>query len=306
MFWINTKRIVRLGFINFARNISVSVAAVLITTVALLVIASLFFTKAILTSTLAQIESAVDIRVYLSNSASEEEIAILQKRIQALPEVDKITLASSDQELSDFTARHQNDQLTLQAIQEVGTNPFGSAMSIKAKDISQYSGIASFLDAEQNQAQSSIIDRVNYARNKDAINVINKMIASSKKLGIIGIIFFSLISLLITFNTISLAIYMAREEISVMRLVGASTHYIRWPFVVSGLIYGLCAAILSLIIILPITYWIGPKIFDLGTGINIFTYYLSNILKFIGLITASGLGIGALSSYLAVRKYLRV
>ena len=306
MFWINTKRIVRLGFINFARNISVSVAAVLITTVALLVVSSLIFTRAILTSTLNQIENAVDIRVYLSNSASDDEIAILQKRIQALPEVDKVVLSSSDQELSDFTARHQNDQLTLQSIQEVGTNPFGSALSIKAKDISQYSGIASFLDAEQNQAQSSIVDRVNYSRNKQAIDVINRMIASSKKLGITGVIFFSLISLLITFNTISLAIYMAREEISVMRLVGASTRYIRGPFVVSGLIYGLCASILSLILILPITYWVGPKIYDLGTGINIFNFYLSNIFEFAGIVTASGLTIGALSSYLAVRKYLKV
>ncbi len=306
MLWINTKRIVRLGFINFARNISVSVAAVLITTVALLVVSSLTFTRAILSSTLNQIENAIDIRVYLSNSASDDEIAILQKRIQALPEVDKISLSSSDQELSDFTSRHQNDQLTLQSIQEVGTNPFGSALSIKAKDISQYSGIASFLDAEQNQAQSSIIDRVNYSRNKQAIDVINKMIASSKKLGITGVIFFSLISLLITFNTISLAIYMAREEISVMRLVGASTRYIRGPFVVSGLIYGLCAAILCLVIILPITYWVGPKIYDLGTGINLFNFYLSNIFEFIGIVTASGLAIGALSSYLAVRKYLKV
>ena len=306
MFWINTKRIVRLGFINFARNISVSVAAVLITTVALLVVSSLIFTRAILTSTLNQIENAVDIRVYLSNSASYDEIAILQKRIQALPEVDKVVLSSSDQELSDFTARHQNDQLTLQSIQEVGTNPFGSALSIKAKDISQYSGIASFLDAEQNQAQSSIVDRVNYSRNKQAIDVINRMIASSKKLGITGVIFFSLISLLITFNTISLAIYMAREEISVMRLVGASTRYIRGPFVVSGLIYGLCASILSLILILPITYWVGPKIYDLGTGINIFNFYLSNIFEFAGIVTASGLTIGALSSHLAVRKYLKV
>ncbi|MEI8337578.1 MAG: permease-like cell division protein FtsX [bacterium] len=305
MFWINTKRVIRLGFINFARNISVSVAAVLITTVALLVISSLIFTRAILTSTLVQIENAIDIRVYLSNSASDDEIAILQKRIQALPEVDKVSLSSGDQELGDFTARHQNDQLTLQAIQEIGTNPFGSALSIKAKDISQYSGIASFLDAEQNQSQSSIIDRVNYARNKQAIDVINKMIASSKNLGIIGVIFFSLISLLITFNTISLAIYMAREEISVMRLVGASTRYIRGPFIVSGLIYGFFAAILSLIIILPITYWIGPKIYDLGTGINLFNYYLSNIFEFIGILIASGLVIGALSSYMAVRKYLK-
>ncbi len=306
MFWINTKRIVRLGFINFARNISVSIAAVLITTVALLVIASLMFSRAVLDSTLSQIQNAVDIRVYLSNSANNDEIASLQKRIEALPEVAQVSLSTNDQELADFTSRHQNDQLTLQAIEEIGANPFGSAFSIKAKDISQYSGIASFLDAEQNQTQSSIIDRVNYSRNKQAIDVINKMIASSKKLGITGVIFFSLISLLITFNTISLAIYMAREEISVMRLVGASTRYIRGPFIVSGLIYGLCASILSLIIILPITYWVGPKIYDLGTGINLFNFYLSNIVMFIGVITASGLAIGALSSYLAVRKYLKV
>lgn len=306
MFWINTKRIVRLGFINFARNISVSIAAVLITTIALLVISSLILTRAVLTSTLNQIESAVDIRVYLTNSAADDDIATLQKQIQALPEVSQVTLSTSEQELANFTARHQNDQLTLQAIEEVGNNPFGASLNIKAKNISQYSGIASFLDAEQNQSQTSIISSVNYSRNKQAIDVINRMIASSRTLGIAGVIFFALISLLITFNTISLAIYMSREEISVMRLVGASTRYIRGPFMISGLIYGLCASVLSLLFILPITYWAGPKIYDLGTGINIYNFYLSNILEFIGIILASGLVIGAVSSYLAVRKYLRV
>jgi cell division transport system permease protein len=117
---------------------------------------------------------------------------------------------------------------------------------------------------------------------------------------------FILIAVLITFNTIRLTIYMAREEISVMRLVGASSHYIRGPFVVSGLMYGLASTILALIILLPLSYWAGPYTEALGSGVNIFSYYLQNVPKLALILLASGFAIGSISSYWAVKKYLKV
>ncbi len=306
MFWTNVKRVLRLGLINFARNGSVSLAAILIMTITLMVISSLFFTRAVLNSTLMELENAVDIRVYLSPSAAQSDMDSLEQQIKALPEVANVTYSSSQQELDQFTSRHQSDQLTLQALAEVGTNPFGPAFLIKAKNSSQYDSIASFLSSEQNQSDNSIIETVNYTRNKTAIDTVNKIITASKTLGAAAAGFFILISILITYNTIALAIYMAREEISVMRLVGASTRYIRWPFVVSGLIYGFCGAVLCLILVSPMAYWVGPKLYDLGTGINVFKFYLSNIFEFIGIILLSGLAIGSVSSYLAVRRYLKI
>jgi len=115
-----------------------------------------------------------------------------------------------------------------------------------------------------------------------------------------------IISILITFNTLRLVIYMSREEISVMRLVGASTMYIRGPFFVAGAIYGFISAILTLIIFYPITIWLGGATQSFFVGFNIFSYYTSHFGEIFLIIVGSGVIIGSISSYLAVCKYLKI
>ncbi len=306
MLWTSTKRVMRLGFVNFWRNGYVSLASVLIMTVALLVISGLLLSRAVLLSTADQIKSKVDVNVYLVTSAGEEETLALQKKIQGLAEVDTVTVSSREEELERFRARHENDELTLQALDEIGGNPLGASINIKAKDPSNYESIAEFLDTEKQKSESSIIDKINYSKNKSAIDALNRILLASKTLGGAIALFFIVISVLISLNTIRLTIYMAREEISVMRLVGASTRYIRGPFVVNGLMYGVSSTILTLIILLPLTYWAGPYTEGLGSGLNVFSYYLSHIFSITGILLISGFVIGGLSSYLAVKKYLKI
>ncbi|MDB5204012.1 MAG: cell division protein cell division transport system permease protein [Candidatus Taylorbacteria bacterium] len=302
----NIKRVFKSGFLNFWRNGSVSFTAVLIMTMALLVIGALLLTQALLSSTLDQIKSKVDINVYLVTSADEKEILALKKQIETQPEVMSVVYSSREQELADFKKRHENDELTLQALDEIGDNPLGASLEIKAKDPSQYEGISTFLENQKKENSESIIDKINYSRNKSAITALTKIMDASRELGGAVAIFFAVIAFLISFNTIRLTIYMAREEISVKRLVGASTRYIKGPFVVSGLMYGAVATLLALLLLLPITYWAGPHTLDLGTGVNLFSYYLGDILAIGGMMLLSGLVIGALSSYLAVKKYLKI
>jgi len=273
---------------------------------ALLVVGSLILTQALLSSTLAQIKDKVDINVYLATSADESDIMDLKKRIESQPEVLTVVYSSREDELAKFKAKHENDELTLQALDEIGDNPLGASLEIKAKDPSQYEGIATFLDNQKSDNSESVIDKVNYSRNKSAIAALTNIITASDKLGFAVALFFAIIAFLISFNTIRLTIYMAREEISVKRLVGASTRYIKGPFVVSGLMYGFIATALAMLLLIPITYWAGPYTLGLGTGINIFTYYLSNVFSIGGTMFLAGLFIGSLSSYLAVKKYLRI
>lgn len=275
-------------------------------TMALLVVASLLLTQALLNSTLTQIKNKVDVNVYLVTSAEESEIMVLKKQIESQPEVLTVTYSSREEELEKFKIRHENDELTLQALDEIGDNPLGASLEIKAKDPSQYEGIAAFLENQKTENSESIIDKVNYSRNKSAITALTKIMNASDKLGVAIAMFFAIIAFLISFNTIRLTIYMAREEISVKRLVGASTRYIKGPFVVSGLMYGFVATVLALILLLPMTYWAGPYTLDLGTGVNLFTHYLTSMLYIGGVMLLSGLFIGALSSYLAVKKYLKI
>ncbi len=307
MLWTKIRRTIRAGFISFWRNGYVSLASVLVMTVTLMVIANILFVGALLNSTLSGIKDKVDINVYFVRGANEEDIALLKRSLTNLPQVSSVEYISSELALEQFRARHQDDQLTLQALDQLDSNPLGASFNIKAKDPSQYESVVKFLEdkRDSNAANDNIIDRINYAKNKQAIEALNRIISASNKLGSIVVIFFILVSILITFNTIRLAIYIFREEISVMRLVGASEMYIRGPFVTVGIMYGLVSGLVTLILLYPITYWIGPITADIGTGLNIFNYYTAQFSFFFIALIGSGVVVGAISSYLAVRKYLR-
>jgi cell division transport system permease protein len=112
-------------------------------------------------------------------------------------------------------------------------------------------------------------------------------------------------SILITFNTIRLAIYTTREEISVMRLVGASNTFIRGPFMLQGIMYGVAAGVLALLILYPIVLWIGPET-ETFFQFNLFTYFVSDFVRIFGILVGSGIALGMVSSMLAVARYLNV
>ncbi len=314
------KRTLKSGFVSFWRNGYVSLASVLVMTVTLLVISSMFLFGAMLKSTLNTIQSKVDISLYFKTDAPESEIMVFKKRLETQPQVDSVTYISREQAYEDFRLRHQDDKSTLAALDEIGGNPLGASFNIKAKSPAQYEGIVSYIKNVQDANSSTrsedvtagasgaaaIIDRVNYANNKQAIDALTHIIDSSNRLGFALIIFFAFVAILITFNTVRLAIYVFREEISVMRLVGASEMYIRGPFVTVGLMYGLVSAILTIIILFPAAYYVGPITVSLGTGINIWDFYMEHFLSVFGIVAGTGLLLGIISSYLAVRKYLKV
>jgi len=116
----------------------------------------------------------------------------------------------------------------------------------------------------------------------------------------------AVVSVVITFNTIRLVIYTAREEISVMRLVGASYSYVRGPFVVGGIFYGVVATIFTLVIFYPLVLWLGPTTESFFGSINVFDYYISNFGQLFLVLLLSGVVLGGVSSFLAVRKYLKI
>ena len=306
MLWTTTKRIIRSGFFNFSRNAFVSLSSVLVMVITLSMISSLIFVSAILNASLQEIKNKVDINVYFVTTADESDVVAVQETLRTLPEVAEVTYVSREDALEAFKKLHENDQLILQSLDELGDNPLGATLNIKAKNPSQYEGIALFLQSKQTAEGTSIISDVNYYRNKVTIDKLTNFIASAERLGSILPILLVILSVIITLNTIRLAIYVSREEIAIMRLVGASTFYIRGPFVVVGIIYGIVAGILTLIIFYPVTYWLGGVTSNFFIGMNIFDYYTQNFGQIFLVIMASGIVIGAISSYLAVRKYLTV
>lgn len=305
--WLNTKRVARYGVAGFVRNGFVSLAAILIMTITLFVFAALLIGSAALTSTLNSLTQKVDVTVYFTTSATEQQMQDVQTAVLALPQVASTTYVTRDQALAQFQARHQNDQLTMQALQELGENPLGASLEIRAKDPSQYAAIANYLAAQQSAAgASSPIDKVNYAENQTAIERLSQIIDSSRRLGIVVALLLGLASLLITFNTIRLAIYTSRDEIGVMNLVGAGAWYVRGPFMVAGLLYGLVSAIIVLVALYPLTAWLGPASERFLGSFNVFTYFTDSFAGLFLILVGAGVALGALSSYLAVRRYLRI
>ncbi|MFA6536193.1 MAG: permease-like cell division protein FtsX [Candidatus Paceibacterota bacterium] len=308
MLWINLKRIVKTGFVNFWRNGFISLSTVLVMTVTLFVIGSVIFLSVILRSSLTELKQKVDVNVYFVTSAPEDGILTIKKSLEALPEVLGVEYVSKDRALENFKKRHENDTLTLQAIAELGDNPLGAVLNVKAKETSQYEGIAKFLESKTvlSKDGASIIDKVNYYQNKIAIDKLTQIIDSAERLGVAVTVILAILSILITFNTIRLIIYISREEISVMKLVGASNKYIRGPFMISGIMYGLFSGIVTLVIFYPLTYSLGKVSANFFAGINIFNYYISNFWQVSLIILGVGVVLGAISSVLAVSKYLKV
>ncbi len=302
---IEFKRIIKAGWVNFTRNTLVSFAAVLVVTVTLSFITFIILLQSVLYFSLNNIKDKVDITIYFTVGASEEKILSLKDSISQLPEVADVTYTSAKEALELFRARHENDYPTIAALDEIGTNPLGAYLNIKAKDISQYEGIADFLKSDNTLVSGSntIVDKINYHQNKVVIDRLNAIISGAQRLGFLITLILVIISIIITFNTIRLAIFISKDEIGVMRLVGASKTYVRGPFMVEGVIYGIIATIITLVIFWPVTFWLGAKMTNFF-GFNIYDYYVSNIFQIFIMNLLFGVFLGMISSVLAVRKYL--
>ncbi len=302
------KRILVNGARSFMRSGSVSFATVLIMTVTLSIVALLVFLSAVLTHTLASIRDKVDVNVYFVTTAAESDIVAYQRRLSEIPEVERVTYTSREEALQAFKERHESDALVLQALEELGDNPLGASLAIKAQDPSEYGAIADFLTntPATDSSGASLIDRVNYFQNKTIIDRLTAAIDATERAGVIVVILFAFASATIAFATVRLAIYTARDEIGVMRLMGASNMFIRGPFIVAGVIAGLAAALIVLFLFYPIAWYAGSALSSWLGGFNLFTYYIEQFARFFLIIVGSGILLGGLASYFAVRRYLRI
>jgi len=294
------------GFVGFWRNAFVSLAAIFVMTVTLSVIGIALLLNQLLHTSLDQIRSKVDINVYFVTTAQEQDILGLKSSLEGLSDVAQVTYLSRDAALDEFKKHHENDQLTLQALDELGDNPLGASLAIRAKETSQYEGIQAFLKEKQSLEDPAkpFIRETNFYKNKDAIDKLTRIINGVEKFTIVTLAVLIISSVLITFNTIRLAIFTAREEITVMRLVGASNSFIRGPFILQGIMYGLIAGVITLVLFYPLTIWLG-NMTESFFQLNVFHYYVNNFSSMFTKIVGTGVMLGAVSSLFAITRYLK-
>lgn len=306
MLSIHLKRIIRSGYRSFVRSGFTSVASILMLTVTLFVVTSLIFIQASLNASLNDIKEKVDVTVYFVPGASEDEIMEVKEALVKIPEIKDVSYTSSNEAITSFKEKHSNDYLTLQALDELDHNPLGASLNIKANDPSQYESISNYFESDDSLSKGAltIIDKVDYHQNKIVIDRLNSIISGARKLGFAVSLVLVLISIIITFNTIRIIIYMSREEINVMKLVGAGNKYVQGPFIVSGVLVGLCASMITIIMFIPISIWLGNQMTEF-IGLNLFTYYKANFAQLFIIIISLGVILGGVSSSFAIAKYLK-
>ncbi len=295
-------RLIHLGFQNFWRNGLLSTGTVAITLLALMVSLGLLLFGVVTDAAIASVQDKIDISVYFKTSTSEDQILSIKQVLEALPEVKAVDYVSSDQALEIFKKEHEGDDEVLQAINILGSNPLEGYLNILAHKPDQYALIDENL---KNPSIGQYVSSRSYSENQLVIDRLSRIISNVNLGGFALTIILALVAGLIVYNTIRLAIYSGRDEIGIMRAVGASNLLVRGPFMVDGILTGTIAAVLSLILAAPVLGFLSSKLGSFVPGLDIFQYFYTHIFSLLGLQLLFGVGVCTVSSFLAARRYLK-
>lgn len=295
-------RILQYGFKNFRRNGWLSTVTIIIMSLALLVFLGLILFRVTTKAAIDSIQDKIDISVYFKNTTPEDQILNIKSSLEALPEVKSVSYVSADQALGIFKSRHQDDEIVSQAINELNVNPLLASLNIKAYRSDDYAKINQYLSSAD---LAQFIDNISYARNQIVIDKLTAIIHNVERSGLILTIILAILSGLVVLNTIRLAIYSNREEISIMRLVGASNSLVRGPYMLEGVLTGAVAAAVSVILALPAVYLISPYLKIFIPNLDLWQHFVSHLIGLFFYQFLFGSLIGALSSFIAVRRYLK-
>lgn len=305
--YLTFMRIIHTGTVNFIRNASLVIAAMAVMIVTLTIVLFSLIANATFNHTIEQITDKIDVSVYLKDTVTKGQADKLVDELRTLPNAEKVTYLSKKEVLANYQRQNADNQQLLQAVNET-SNPLPATIHIKPLDLNKINDIKVFLEKPEIVALES--DPPSYSGSlKEAIDNITHATNILQRIGVIAVAVFALVSALIIFNTIQMAIFNRRDEIQIMRLLGASTSYIRGPFIVESIIYGMLSAVISVLIINAIFVAASSTLqattfglLDIGYAT---TYFDSRFWLFLTLQLVVGIVIGATSSFIATRRYLR-
>ncbi|MBI2670193.1 MAG: ABC transporter permease [Candidatus Yanofskybacteria bacterium] len=300
---INFKKIIDSGWTNFKRNSYLSFAATSIMALVLVLFLGLLSLQFLSLQVVTSLQEKIDISAYFKTDATEEQALKIKSDLSILPEVADVTYISQEEALADFKARHAQEELIQESLEQLDSNPLAASLNIKTKDPSQYASIAQFLE---NSSLRGVIDKINFYENRGVIDRIESISRGVRSWGLIVTLVLALVAVLVTFNTVRLTIFSQKQEIEIMRLVGASNWHIRGPYLAEGGLYGLFAAFIALAIFYPAVYFASDKIAAFAPGINLFGYFITGVPQVVLMVTLLGMFLGMVSSAIAIRKHLKI
>lgn len=304
--WLTTGRISKTGLHNFVRNAWLSTAATAVMTVTLALVAVSYIANAALTSTIRGVVQKIDISVFLKDSDTPDQITALKAKLEQADNVQAVKFITKADALTEYRRQNASNPKLLEAVTATD-NPLPASLQIKAKDPNKLGPITDVVDRPENKTLLAERDPVSYSGDRKA--TIDKIVQTSnffKATGLVASIIFIIISTLIIFNTIRMAIFTRREEIEIMRLVGATNWFIRGPFIFEATLYGIIAAVIALVFVYAVVLSGAPK---LGSYVDIRSVidYMQSHAILVGLVELGlGIAIGAGSSLVALKRYLKL
>ena len=290
------------GFRNFFKNKKSTIASVIIMCATMFIFGIFFLIGENVNYIMDQVQSKQAMQIFINPEATKEQEAELEQKIKNIQYVNTIEYTSKEQALNDVKSWSSSVELILGDLTSDGYNPFKASYVITLTDLTK---------AEEVQGQIETFDNV--ASVQTGNKTINKLIQVANGIrtatGVI-LVLLVLISIFIIANTIKLTVHARRKEISIMKYVGATNGFIRWPFMVEGIIIGIVSAIIS-VLILGFTYnFVVENIMNGGMpeivgGINLLTFSEMLSMLFIVYIII-GIGIGTIGSAISMKKYLQV
>ena len=301
----NLKRILGFAVNDFNRNKGISVAAIFVLIVMIMLVSGLLFFRGITSYLTSEIKNKIDITAYFVDGTAEaDDLGVRDEIIETTPNIKNIEYVSESDALEDFNKKHQNNPVLAKALQEVGGNPFLPSLNITTNgDPLQYEQVANIL---QTSDFSKLIDKVDFSQKEDTIKKIYSITTNINSVGIFLSIVLTILGIMVVFNTIKLAIDNSKEEIGTMRVVGASDWFIRGPFIICGAIYGFIAFVLCFLISGALAYLLSSYAGALLPGFSLIGYFLTNWWIFVLIQLFFGIGVGVISSFVVVKKYLEI
>lgn len=307
--FVQFTRILKFAFQGFFRNFWLSVANVTILSLTLIVINFLIVFNLLTINAINLVKDKVDISLYFKENIALADIEQVKQKISQSPDIKSVEYISSDQALSIFQERHKGDvdiSKTIEDLKKEDDQIFNSSLKIKARDIAMYDQILSELKSNQ-YSNLFDIDENQFRDYTKITERLNNVSAKVELAGYIVSLIFIIITLTMVYNSIKIAIYTHRDEIYIMKLVGANTSFIKGPFFIEILM----SNIIALLIVMGIVYGLSTimqpfidKLFE-GYSVNIISHFNENfVLIFLGQFLVSSV-FSISSSYIAMKKYLK-
>lgn len=297
-------RVIKFATQDFFRNFWLSFVTLTILVLALFSINLLIIFNVIAKDAITAIENKININVYFKPEISEDQAQTVKNYLQSLIQVKDVIYVSKEQALEDFKNRHKDNPKILASLDELEKNPLGASLLVTAKSTTDYPKILEYLADPQ---YDNLIESKNFDDHQLVIERIGSITQKINTGVIVVAIIFTLISLLIIFNAIRMAIYTHKDDIMAMKLLGATNWFIQGPFLLEGVIFGLMSIIITIIIVYPLIGFIQPYIGSLlETDFNLINYFNKNFVMIFGLELLGAILINLVSSYWAVSKYLKV